>query len=274
MKRKLIRKITIYVKEGLERDPTVNQVIYELTEDFDVKVVEPVCLSGVKTIGSLANISSSNCDLVISLGGDGTLLRVARELTEQIPILGINMGGRGILNELELEDIPVSLQKLREGKYYIEARIRLGARVDNKTLPYALNEIYLERSEDLETPTFFVRYMGQSLGSRMDGIIISTPTGSTGYSYSAGGPVIAESIEAYIITPVLPIYRIPALVVPVAEIRASSNRPFDVLVDGKRELLKQDTELIVERAPPVFFVRFTPQPFKQLRKLLGKDAIK
>jgi NAD+ kinase len=274
LKRKLIRKITIYVKEGLERDPTVNQVIYELTEDFDVKVVEPVCLSGVKTIGSLANISSSNCDLVISLGGDGTLLRVARELTEQIPILGINMGGRGILNELELEDIPVSLQKLREGKYYIEARIRLGARVDNKTLPYALNEIYLERSEDLETPTFFVRYMGQSLGSRMDGIIISTPTGSTGYSYSAGGPVIAESIEAYIITPVLPIYRIPALVVPVAEIRASSNRPFDVLVDGKRELLKQDTELIVERAPPVFFVRFTPQPFKQLRKLLGKDAIK
>jgi NAD+ kinase len=274
LRRKLIRKITIYVKEGLERDPTVNQVIDEFMEDFDVRTVEPVYLSGVETIGSLANISSSNCDLVISLGGDGTLLRVARELTDQIPILGINMGGRGILNELELEDIPISLQKLLEGKYYIEARIRLGARVDDKTLPYALNEIYLERSEDLETPTFFVRYMGQSLGSRMDGIIISTPTGSTGYSYSAGGPVIAESIEAYIITPVLPIYRIPALVVPVAEIRASSNRPFDVLVDGKRELLKQYTELVVERAPPVFFVRFTPQPFKQLRKLLGKDAIK
>jgi len=274
LKRKLIKKIALYVKEGLETDPTIDQVLTHFMKEFDVRTVEPARFSDVKTIKSLKNISSSNCDLIISLGGDGTLLRVARELRDQIPILGVNMGGRGILNELELEDIPISLQKLLEGKYYIEARIRLGARVDNERLPYALNEIYLERSEDLETPTFFVKYMGQSLGSRMDGIIISTPTGSTGYSYSAGGPVIAESIEAYIITPVLPIYRIPPLVVPVAEIRVSSNRPFDVLIDGKRELFKQEKELIVERAPPVFFVRFTPQPFKQLRKLLGRDAIK
>ncbi|MEM3637887.1 MAG: NAD(+)/NADH kinase [Conexivisphaerales archaeon] len=274
LKKKLIKRVAVYVKEGLERNPLVKQIVEEFVSEFDVTVVEPANFKGIETITSLSDISYSNCDLVVSLGGDGTLLRVARDLADQIPILGINMGGRGILNELELTDVPLSIRKLLEGKYYVEARIRLGAKVGNRRLPYALNEIYLERSEDLETPTFFVKYLGQSLGSRMDGIMISTPTGSTGYSYSAGGPVIAESIEAYIITPVLPIYRIPALVVPVAEIRASCNRPFDVLVDGRRELIKQQKELVIERAPPVFFVRFTPQPFKQLRKLLGKDAIK
>lgn len=274
MKKKTIKKIAFYVKEGLEKSTTVKQIIEDFVASFEVSVVEPVDYPGVESIENLKKISTSKSDLVVSLGGDGTLLRVARELDEQIPILGINMGGRGILNELELIDIPIAIKRLLEGKYYVEARIRLGARANDKQLPYALNEIYLRRSEDLETPTFFVKYMNQSLGSRMDGIIISTPTGSTGYSYSAGGPVIAESIEAYIITPVLPIYRIPALVVPVAEIRAWSSRPYDVLVDGKRELIKQQVELVIGRAPPVFFVRFTPQPFKQLRKLLGKDALK
>jgi NAD+ kinase len=274
LKRKSIRRLAIAVKDGVQDAPSFPKIIEALSKSFDLNLIKPARYSGGKSFDSLAEISPSNSDVVVSLGGDGTLLSVVRQMQHQLPVLGINLGGRGILNELELQDLPIAIERLREGRYYIEARIRLGATIEDKRLPYALNEFYLQRAEDIETPTFYIKYTGQTIGARMDGLMISTPTGSTGYSYSVGGPVIAESIEAYIITPVLPIYRVPSLVVPVSEVRTYCDRPFDVIVDGKRELRGQTGELVIGRAPPALFMRFTPRPFKQLKKLLSENALK
>ncbi|MEM3185832.1 MAG: NAD(+)/NADH kinase [Candidatus Micrarchaeaceae archaeon] len=274
MKRKDIKKIAVTVKDGIQKTHTYLQVMDVLSKNFELLTVRPAKYNSTEQVMSLKDLTISKCDLVVSLGGDGTLLKVAKELSETLPILGINMGGRGILNELELQDLPFAIQRLKEGKYYVEARIRLGAVVREKILPFALNEIYLTRAQFIETPTFYVKYLGQSIGARMDGIMICTPTGSTGYSYSAGGPVIAESLELYIITPVLPIYRVPPLIVPVSEITVSSDTPFDVLVDGRKELKNQEGEVTITRAPPSIFLRFTPRPFKQLQKLLSENAIK
>ncbi|MDG6933763.1 MAG: NAD(+)/NADH kinase [Nitrososphaerota archaeon] len=273
MKRKSIRRIAIAVKEGVQETKTFQNVMEVLSRNFSLQVVNPAQYKGASSLNSVEEISAQNADLVVSLGGDGTLLAVVRKLKETIPVLGINLGGRGILNELELQDLPVGVQKLKEGDYYIEARIRLGGRIGRTHLPYALNEYYLARAGYFETPVFYINYTGQTIGSRMDGLMISTPTGSTGYSYSNGGPVIAESIEAYILSPVLPLYRIPSLVVPVSEVRAYSNKPYNLFVDGKKELQDQTEELIIGRAPPVFFLRFTPRPFKQLKKLLSENAL-
>lgn len=274
MKKRTIERITVYVKSGLSSSKPYDRVLQLLAENFKLTLIKPATFKKAGVLESLEEVSSSNTDLVVSLGGDGTLLAVAKEIQESIPLLGINLGGRGILNELELQDLPVAVRRLSEGRYYVEARIRLGAKINRETLPYALNEYYLRRTDNIETPYFFIKYMAQTIGSRMDGLMISTPTGSTGYSYSAGGPVVAETVEAFIITPVMPIYRVPSLVVPVSEIRVSSDRPYDILVDGRKILENQKDELYIGQAPPVFFVRFTPQPFKQLKKLLGKDAIR
>jgi NAD+ kinase len=273
LKRKSIKNVAVAVKEGIHRSNTYSKVMQILSRNFTLHVVPPARYQDANILNSVEEVSSHKIDLVVSLGGDGTLLAVVRQLRESVPVLGINLGGRGILNELELQDLPIGVQKLKEGNYYVEARIRLGGRIGKTHLPYALNEYYLARAEYIETPTFYINYTGQTIGSRMDGLMISTPTGSTGYSYSNGGPVIAESIEAYIISPVLPLYRIPSLVVPVSEVRAYSNKPFNLFVDGKQELRKQTEELIVGRAPPAFFLRFTPRPFKQLRKLLSENAL-
>ncbi|MDG6929491.1 MAG: NAD(+)/NADH kinase [Nitrososphaerota archaeon] len=274
MKRRSIRRLAVNVKDGLEDSNVFRDVMEVLSRDFELSLIGPVSYQGTERLDSFKKVSPSRHDLMVSLGGDGTLLHVAREAPAGVPILGINLGGRGILNELEPTDLPIAVRQLKEGRYYIESRTRLGATMGKKTLPHALNEIYMIRSGYVDTPTFYIKSMGQTLGARMDGIMVSTPTGSTGYSYSAGGPVIAESLEAYIITPVLPIYRVPSLVVPVSEIIISSDAACDVMVDGVRAASGQTDAVAITKAPPSSFLRFRPRPFKQLRKLLSENAIR
>ena len=167
------------------------------------------------------------------------------------------------------------MEKLKSGDYHLEKRIRLRTKTDDRTLPDALNEVYLARPHHDVTPSFLLRFLDRSMSSRMDGLIISTPTGSTGYSYSAGGPVVFESLEVFILTPVLPINRIPPVVLPVQEISVSSSSAFDVTIDGQQVFdAKEGDEIHISLAPePACFVRFSPQPFKQLSKLLSENVI-
>jgi len=246
-----------------------------LVSTFEVAAVPPVRHPKASTLNSLVEVTNRNYDAVVSLGGDGTLLNLVRCLERQIPVLGINLGGRGILNELELQDLPIALEKLRTGDYHLERRVRLKTTVRKKALPQALNEVYLARPRHNITPTFSLKFRDQVISSRMDGIIVSTPTGSTGYSYSAGGPVVLESLKVFIITPVLPIYRVPPLVLPAGNIVLSSRSAFDVTIDGQQVFGADGCEEVkIAISPePAYFIRFIPRPFKQLTKLLSGNAI-
>ena len=128
------------------------------------------------------------------LGGDGTLLRAARELAERrIPFLGINMGHLGYLAEIEEQNVEAALERLIADDYTIEERMMLSGSVyvNGKMAEQdvALNDIVLNRSGNLRVVDYEVCVNGQYLNSfTADGIIVSTPTGSTGYSLSAGGP--------------------------------------------------------------------------------------
>jgi len=149
-------------------------------------------------------------ELIVVVGGDGTILKVARELVEwEIPVLGINAGHKGFLAETEITNLQECLHYLLEGNYYVNERVILHTNVKRKgekALDFmAVNDVVLSRGPfsriiDLDVyinQEYLETYSG-------DGVILSTSTGSTAYSLSAGGPIVHPSLEVLVITPVCP----------------------------------------------------------------------
>ncbi|MEJ6950116.1 NAD(+)/NADH kinase [Natronospora cellulosivora (SeqCode)] len=149
-------------------------------------------------------------DIVIVIGGDGTFLHTAHYFFgTSIPLLGINIGRLGFLTEIETDEIELALESLKSGNYNIEKRMILEAKViNNKKVVYhnfALNDFVIHRSEHARLVSINLFINNETISSyRADGIIIATPTGSTAYSLSAGGPIINPSIRTMIITPICP----------------------------------------------------------------------
>lgn len=149
-------------------------------------------------------------ECVLVLGGDGTMIQAAIDLVHsKLPILGINMGTVGFLTEVEPQNLERALDLMLQDKYTIENRIMLRESSVTPTGPssgkacYALNDVVLSKRGDCRLITIKV-YINDELADiyRADGLIISTPTGSTGYNLSAGGPVMVPDTEATVITPI------------------------------------------------------------------------
>lgn len=149
-------------------------------------------------------------DLVMVLGGDGTFLAVAGMYGPSgIPLLGVNLGHLGFLTEVEMGDLEQALEKLVQKKYQVEKRGMLDARVlrQGKTVSKALvlNDVVVAKGPLARIIHLEVAVDGVSIGSyRGDGLIVATPTGSTGYSLSAGGPIVAPNVDISIVTPICP----------------------------------------------------------------------
>ena len=147
-------------------------------------------------------------DLLIVLGGDGTLLAAARLLGEHtVPILPVNLGGLGFLTSVTLDELYPILQQVIEGKHRISERVLLQAEVirDGKvvTQQRALNDAVLNKGPLARMVDLNLQIDGSYVCSyKADGLIISTPTGSTAYSMAAGGPIIYPTVEAFVITPI------------------------------------------------------------------------
>ena len=146
-------------------------------------------------------------DVILVIGGDGTLLSVAKTAVRlDIPVIGINLGRLGFLSEIEQDEIEDGLDKLLAGDYFIEERMMLCASVLNEHDTIALNDVVVTRANAaLKILELDVYIDGEYVDDfKADGIIISTPTGSTAYSLSAGGPIVDPSLDSMIITPVCP----------------------------------------------------------------------
>ena len=143
-------------------------------------------------------------DCALVLGGDGTLIRAARELGgHNIPLLGVNMGTLGYLAEVELPRIREALDMLFSGEPDIEDRMMMRGSIDGRNEYMAMNDIVVTREGNLRVVQFHVYVNGVLLNSYLaDGVIISTPTGSTGYNLSAGGPVVEPTAQMFVITPI------------------------------------------------------------------------
>ena len=154
--------------------------------------------------------SDVDADCIIVLGGDGTLVRAARDLAVMgIPLIGVNLGTLGYLCELERSTVLDAIDRLFEGRYevenrmLIEGRIAVGENVEKAT--HALNDIVIHRSGVPQIVNLIISVNGEYLATySADGIILSTPTGSTGYSMSAGGPIVDPKADLILITPINP----------------------------------------------------------------------
>ena len=156
-----------------------------------------------------ARMETEGTECVLVLGGDGTLLRAARNMIDRdIPLLGINLGTLGYLAEVEIGAIEPALDKLLSDDFTREERMMLAGQVyrqNDVEKNFALNDIVISRCGSLQILTFQIYVNGQFLNSfSADGMIVSTPTGSTGYNLSAGGPIVEPAANLLLLTPICP----------------------------------------------------------------------
>jgi NAD+ kinase len=198
------------------------------------------------------------CDILISLGGDGTILRMARLVSEKsIPILGINLGKLGFLAEVSLEELDVCLTEIMSGHYDVEDRMMLQARIGkSKSTVRALNDLVLHQtvSSRMFTVKTFVNdeFLSNFIG---DGIIIATPTGSTAYALSNGGPIVTPTTHVILISPICPHTLTARTVVVPEESRITlrvetATGKLHLAGDGQQEaLVESPAEILIERSP-------------------------
>lgn len=153
-----------------------------------------------------SDISTHGVEFLISLGGDGTLLEAAREGAPlSIPVLGVNLGKLGFLCEIERNEIEEALNKVIHKEYTLQKRLMLAATIadggESKTY-HVLNDVVFLRDPDTSMITLQADLTGEpSVSYPADGLLVSTPTGSTAYSLSAGGPIMSPDVEAILLTP-------------------------------------------------------------------------
>lgn len=228
--------------------------------------------------------SPDNLDLLMTLGGDGTLLRGARYLDgRDTPILGVNLGRLGFLTSCGGDEFEQALQLWSRGEYRAEQRMTLEARAfgadgEARGEWRCLNDVVLHKGGFARVVRFSVHVDGEAIGALgADGVVISTPTGSTAYSLSAGGPVVMPTVESIIVTPVSPhtLAMRPLVLPPGVEVAVrAEDGPEGLLVtlDGQvGTTFRSGDTLLVRRAPsPVRIIRFPGTSFfVLLRHKLG-----
>ena len=216
-------------------------------------------------------------DFAISVGGDGTFLTTASLVGHlDIPILGINCGHLGYLAEVQMDNIDAVLDQLITNNYTIEQRRMLEATCQQGgkiVSPYALNEVAILKSGLSSMITLDVALNGENLHNyKADGLLIATPTGSTAYNLSAGGPLLDPHVNAIILTPVathsLNIRPLVVLDDSRIDVKISSrNGNYLLSVDGRSQVLSQDLQLHIERSQrTIKLVRINGQTFMQSLK--------
>lgn len=202
--------------------------------------------------------SDFTADMVISMGGDGTFLKAASRVGHKnIPILGINTGRLGFLADISPEEMEETFNEIHENRYEVEERSVLQLKCDNEKLqrdPYALNEIAVLKRDSSSMISIHTAINGAPLTTyQADGLVIATPTGSTAYSLSVGGPIIVPHSKTIAITPVAPhsLNVRPIVIRDDWEITLhveSRNHNFLVAIDGRSEPCQENTELTICRA--------------------------
>jgi NAD+ kinase len=214
-----------------------------------------------------------DCDLAVSLGGDGTMLRtVDLVASEGVPVLGVNVGQLGYLTEVEPSELFTALERVFRGEHRIEERMMLDVRVGDSLQKLALNEAVIEK-----TPAGPVRLLLALDGEffttyAADGVIVATPTGSTAYSFSARGPIVDPVHRAMVITPVSPhmLFDRSMVLAPEATVRleVQGHRPALVSTDGQRlaELTDGQAVECTAASIPAKLVRFGGNNFHRILK--------
>ena len=289
-------KIAIYIRQYTAENESILQQLFSLFTPDDQVYIEQEILSelqlrsdtfnSAKSFASFEDLNTSY-DVMLTIGGDGTLLKgITYVRSLQIPILGINAGRLGFLATAHQDDLPNVLEQLRKGDYQVVERSVIeavfadtGEPVD--TVNFALNEITVTRKNTASMITVDTELNGDYLCSYWaDGLIIATPTGSTGYSLSCAGPVILPTAKNFVLTPIAPhnLSARPVIIPEDAEVKLSISgreKKFLMSLDSHIKSIPNKQSIIVRKAPFVVkMIRLEGDSFiKTLRtKLLwGED---
>lgn len=239
-----------------------------------------------KTFKSYKELDSS-FDILLSIGGDGTILRAATLVRKSgVPILGINAGRLGFLASVQKENIEAFLQLVLDKKYTISKRTLLSLNItpknkDIQDINFAMNEISVSRKDTTSMITIETYLNGEFLNSYWaDGLIIATPTGSTGYSLSCGGPILTPDVKSLVITPIAPhnLNARPLVIPDSTEIRlkvSGREEHYLVSLDSRITSIGKESILTIKKTPfQINMVEIPDETFlKTLRnKLLwGED---
>ncbi len=228
--------------------------------------------------------AAAGCELVVVLGGDGTVLRGAeRARGAGVPLLGVNLGHVGFLAELDREDLQEVVQAVVARDYRVEQRMTVDARIlDNGqevAHTWALNEVSIEKAPEDRMLDLMVEVDGRPLSRWLcDGVVCATPTGSTAYSFSAGGPIVWPEVEAMLLVPLSAhaLFARPLVTAPTTLIVIESVAPEKqgvLWADGRRSFpLPHNARIEVRRHPePVSFARLRNAPFTD--RLVAKFAL-
>ena len=227
------------------------------------------------------NIEEMDVDLLVCIGGDGTILRTLHALKKPTPIVGINMGAIGFLAEVQPEDSDSKLTKLLDG-FEVERKERLAVEIQGarEKIPHAMNEAVVITSKPGKMLHFVLFLDGMELERlRADGVIFATPTGSTAYAMSAGGPIVDPNVDATIIVPIAPfkLSARPTVVDIQSEISFAliELKDAELVIDGQfyRPIGKGE-RISVTRGEPAFFVRIWNKHFLKLRDKLRSEGEK
>lgn len=230
-----------------------------------------------------AELAPGEADLVISLGGDGTMLRAVRLLDgAPVPLLGVNLGQLGYLTEIEPDQVPDAVRRVLQGPelggWHVDERMMLDVTVSrcDGTVPgrwRALNEAVVEKRDSGHTVRLLLRIDGEAFTSyAADGMIVSTPTGSTAYAMSARGPIISPRHRALLVTPVAPhmLFDRSLVLDPTehVEVQVMGHRPGELAIDGLRVASLGEGDVVSCRpsSASARFVRFGELHYHQILK--------
>jgi len=221
-------------------------------------------------------LSEMNTDFIITIGGDGTILRTAINIPKpDTPILTINRGVRGFLTEVEPQNAYSAIERTLNGDYKVEKSSKMAVTAGKEALPDALNDVVISTGEPSKILYAEICKNGKPiLKCQADGIIMGTQTGSTGYSLSAGGPVLDSEVEAFVLTPICSLTVFHSLVLPTDSIiNFNVLRPEKmlVLIDGNyRKTINTDrlTLTVTKSKNVTSFIRFESNFYDRLRNRL------
>lgn len=255
-------KVAIYSRGlELEQENQLHLLINELArQGFTVTMHQPLAgkhnITNTEAFNTADELHSS-LDCVISLGGDGTLLDTVTYVQDKnIPILGINFGRLGFLATIGREDLISAVDALANRTYLVDKRTLIHVEANVPlfgTTPYALNEFAIHKRDTSSMIKIHTYLNGEFLNSYWaDGLVVSTPTGSTGYNMSCNGPIVFPDSNSFVITPVAPHnLNVRSIVVPDSNIISfeveGRTDEFICTMDARREIVSKDIQLAVKK---------------------------
>lgn len=254
----------------------VEDLAEHLTKQGLQVFIEDTLVEKVNVGGKMVPLSQMKTDFIVTIGGDGTILRTCISAPKpEPPILAVNMGLRGFLTEVEPKIACEAVDKILKDEYRVEKCAKLSVTAGDQMLPDALNDVVISAGEPSSILYAQILKDGKPiLKCQADGLITATPTGSTGYSLSAGGPVLDPSVEAFVLTPICPLTTFPSLVFPAEScitFNVFSPKETLVSIDGKyRKIVKEPTQTlkVTISKNATSFIRFECDFYDRLKSRL------